>query len=103
MNSLERPLSALADHGWRCPAVGAGVHWTTNPTQPLSISHQGQFPAVTISFNLAKGSALSEADDAISQGVRQDLNGLPATGSRATFQGTAQAFQHSLSSEPFRC
>ncbi|MBV8868438.1 MAG: efflux RND transporter permease subunit, partial [Acetobacteraceae bacterium] len=46
------PLSALAK-------------WTTAPVQPLSISHQSQFPAVTISFNLAKGAALGQAVDAI--------------------------------------
>ena len=37
--------------------------WTTEPVQPLSISHQGQFPAMTISFNLAAGAALGQATD----------------------------------------
>ncbi len=78
------PLSALA-------------HWTTDPTQPLSISHQGQFPAVTISFNLAPGTALSQATQAIVQ-AQADMN-LPGT-ILGTFQGTAQAFQQSLSTVP---
>ncbi len=78
------PLSALA-------------HWTTDPTQPLSISHQGQFPAVTISFNLAPGTALSQATEAITA-AQGELN-LPGT-IQGTFQGTAQAFQQSLSTVP---
>ncbi|WP_237476458.1 multidrug efflux RND transporter permease subunit [Lichenibacterium dinghuense] len=78
------PLSALA-------------HWTTDPTQPLAISHQGQFPAVTISFNLAPGAALSQATAAITK-AQGELN-LPAT-IQTTFQGTAQAFQQSLSTVP---
>ena len=63
----------------------------------LSISHQGQFPAVTISFNLSPGVALSEATDAIESASREI--GMPSnvTGS---FQGTAQAFQSSLASQP---
>ncbi len=67
--------------------------WTTTPIQPLSISHQGQFPAVTISFNLAPGVALGQATDAI-QRAQSGLQ-LPAT-IIASFQGNAQAFQDSL-------
>jgi multidrug efflux pump subunit AcrB len=63
----------------------------------LSINHQGQFPAVTISFNLAKGKSLSEAIDAIHKVERQI--GVPAS-VHGDFQGTAQAFTASLSSEP---
>ncbi len=66
------------------------VHWSTMPVQPLSISHQSQFPAVTISFNLAPGAALGQAVDAISAAVRQ--MGVPITVA-GSFQGTAQAFQ----------
>jgi HAE1 family hydrophobic/amphiphilic exporter-1 len=71
--------------------------WTTVPVRSLSISHQGQFPAITISFNLAQGVALGQATDAISQAV-SDL-GAPAT-LNSSFQGTAQAFQQSLGTVP---
>ncbi len=64
---------------------------------PLQIAHQQQQPAVTISFNLAPGVALSEAVAAI-QRVERDSN-LPASVSTG-FQGTAQAFRDSLSSQP---
>jgi HAE1 family hydrophobic/amphiphilic exporter-1 len=65
--------------------------------QPLSISHQGQFPAVTMSFNLAPGVALGLATDAVVR-AEADMR-LPAT-IATTFQGNAQAFQDSLSSVP---
>ena len=68
-----------------------------NATSSLSISHQGQFPATTLSFNLAPGVSLGEATQAV-QTARQQL-GAPATVT-GSFQGTAQAFQQSLSSEP---
>ncbi|PAY03758.1 acriflavine resistance protein B [Bradyrhizobium sp. UFLA03-84] len=71
--------------------------WTTVPVRPLAIAHQGQFPATTISFNLAQGMALGQATDAIQNAVA-DL-GAPGTLS-SSFQGTAQAFQQSLSSVP---
>ena len=74
------------------------VHWNTLPVQPLSISHQSQFPAVTISFNLAPGAALGEAVNAIQAKVRQ--MGVPITVS-GSFQGTAQAFQSSLATLPY--
>ena len=67
-------------------------------TNYLSISHQGQFPAITISFNLAPGTALGEAVDAIQAAVPSI--GTPAT-IRGGFQGTAQAFQSSLASQPY--
>jgi len=70
----------------------------TNKTAYLAISHQGQFPAVTLSFNLKPGYALGQAVTAINQA--QAKMGLPQalTGS---FQGTAQAFQSSLKSQPY--
>jgi multidrug efflux pump len=71
------------------------VHFS-NRTAPLALSHQGQFPAVTLSFNLAKGS-LGEAVEAI-HGVENAI-GLPP-GIRADFAGTARAFGDSLASEP---
>jgi multidrug efflux pump subunit AcrB len=63
----------------------------------LSINHQGQFPAVTISFNLAPGKSLSEAIEAIHK-VEREI-GVPAS-VHGDFQGTAQAFTSSLASEP---
>jgi hydrophobe/amphiphile efflux-1 (HAE1) family protein len=78
--------------------ISAFVTWTTAPVQPLSISHQSQFPAVTISFNLAQGAALGQAVDAINAAMRE--MGTPAS-LQASFQGTAQAFQSSLASQPY--
>ncbi len=78
------PLSAIAHYE---PA-----------TAPLAVNHQGQFPAVTLSFNLAPGVALSDAVQAINQ-TEQSI-GMPAT-IHGSFSGTAQAFQSSLRSEPF--
>ena len=66
-------------------------------TAPLSITHQGQFPAVTLSFNLAPGTSLGDAVRAIEGTTRQI--GLPPS-IRGSFQGTAQAFQASLASQP---
>jgi len=66
-------------------------------TTPLAINHQGQFPAVTVSFNLASGVSLGEAVRAIDE-TRQEL-GLPAS-IQAGFQGTARAFEASLTSQP---
>jgi len=63
---------------------------------PLAISRQGQFPAVTLSFNLAPGTSLGHAVTAIERAAR--TLGLPAS-IRGSFQGTAQAFQASLGNE----
>ena len=63
---------------------------------PLAISRQGQFPAVTLSFNLAPGTSLGHAVTAIERAAR--TIGLPAS-IRGSFQGTAQAFQASLGNE----
>ena len=71
--------------------------WSTTPVQPLAINHQGQFPATTISFNLAPGAALSQATDAIER-IKNELK-LPAT-VITSFQGNAQAFQASLTTVP---
>ena len=64
---------------------------------PLLVSHQGQFPAVTVSFNLAPGASLGEAVDAIEQ-ARREIR-MPAS-IEAGFQGAARAFQASLANEP---
>ncbi|HZU33518.1 MAG TPA: efflux RND transporter permease subunit, partial [Candidatus Angelobacter sp.] len=72
-------------------------HFTTSPA-PLAINHQGQFPVVTISFNLAPGESLGKATKVIAQ-AEQDI-GMPQS-IHASFQGTAAAFQNSLASEPW--
>ena len=77
------PLSTLAHY--------------TSTIEPLSVSHQGQFPAITLSFNLAPGHALGEAVDSI-QALTARLRIPPTV--NGSFQGTAQAFQASLSSMP---
>jgi HAE1 family hydrophobic/amphiphilic exporter-1 len=71
--------------------------WTSVPVRSLSISHQGQFPAITISFNLGQGVALGQATDAVQKAMVQ--LGAPAT-LNSSFQGTAQAFQQSLGTVP---
>jgi hydrophobic/amphiphilic exporter-1 (mainly G- bacteria), HAE1 family len=73
------------------------VHYDTHHVGYLSVSHQGQFPAVTLSFNLAPGAALGDAVDAIDRAAAEMR--LPGS-IQGTFQGTAQAFQDSLKSEP---
>ncbi len=72
------------------------VHFETTNT-PLVINHQGQFPVVTLSFNLAPEVSLGQAVDVIHQAEQQI--GFPAS-IQASFQGTAQAFQNSLANEP---
>ena len=76
--------------------LSAITHFAPSTT-PLAVNHQGFFPSVTLSFNLAPGIALSDAVTSI-QGAERDV-GLPAS-VRASFQGTAQAFQDSLSNQP---
>ena len=65
-------------------------------TAPLAVNHQGQFPATTLSFNLTPGASLGDAVKGI-DASRRDI-GLPAS-IRASFQGTAEAFQSSLANE----
>jgi multidrug efflux pump len=66
-------------------------------TQSLSINHQGQFPAITVSFNLAPKAALGGAITAVTK-VQQDMH-MPAS-LQADFQGTAASFRNSLSNMP---
>jgi multidrug efflux pump len=66
-------------------------------TGPLSVNHQGQFPCVTISYNLPAGTSLGEAAAAIEQ-TRQQIQ-MPLS-IQASFQGTAKSFQASLTNEP---
>jgi hydrophobe/amphiphile efflux-1 (HAE1) family protein len=74
------------------------VHQTTVPVQPVGLNHQSQFPAVTISFNLNGDASLGDAVSAIERTEAQ-MN-VPVT-VEGSFQGTAQAFQTSLSTEPY--
>src|SRR6476661_7909946 len=67
-------------------------------TAPIAVNHQGQFPSVTISFNLAGGMALGNAVTAIHQ--MQQRIGMPSA-VHGSFSGTAEAFQASLAGEPF--
>jgi hydrophobe/amphiphile efflux-1 (HAE1) family protein len=73
------------------------VSLDTKAVGPLSVSHQAQFPAVTISFNLKPGVSLGEAVELINQASAK--LGAPST-LTGSFQGNAQAFQSALSSEP---
>jgi len=101
--SLQGSPTTLDQIFLRSPTTGGQVplsafaKWTTTPVKALSISHQGQFPAITISFNLAQGTSLGQATAAIAR-AEAELK-LPATIS-ATFQGNAAAFQDSLSTVP---
>jgi HAE1 family hydrophobic/amphiphilic exporter-1 len=74
------------------------VHIDNTKTSFLSISHQGQFPAVTISFNLQPGTSLGQAVNGIKAAVEA---ARPPGGIQQTFQGNAQAFQSSLASQPY--
>ncbi|MBV8120387.1 MAG: efflux RND transporter permease subunit, partial [Alphaproteobacteria bacterium] len=76
--------------------ISTFAHLTTK-IESLSVNHQGQFPAVTLSFNLAPGVSLGQAVDHI-QALAADLRAPPTL--NGSFQGTAQAFQASLSSTP---
>jgi len=82
-NGTQVPLSMVA-------------HWEQSRAQ-LAIGHQGQFPSTVVSFNLAPGKALGDAVQAMNR-VEQRIN-MPAS-INASFQGTAAAFQTSLSNEP---
>ncbi len=100
---LQGNLDTLNKLYIRSPTTGDQVPlstfatWTSVPVRPLSISHQGQFPAITISFNLAQGAALGQATAAIQKAMVE--LGAPAT-LNSSFQGTAQAFQQSLGTVP---
>jgi HAE1 family hydrophobic/amphiphilic exporter-1 len=100
---LQRSTDSLSRIYLKSPLTGAAVPLSSlvdvdsGKVGPLSISHQGQFPAVTLTFNLQPGIALGDAVEAITQAAREI--GLPAS-IIPTFQGNAQAFQASLSSEP---
>ncbi len=77
--------------------LSAFTHYEPTATS-LAINHQGQFPAVTVSFNLLPGVALGDAVKIIENNMRQ--MGIPSS-VRGSFAGTAQAFQSSLANQPF--
>jgi len=101
---LQNATNALGRIYIKSPVTGEQVRlstlakWTTTPTTFLSINHLGQFPAVTLSFNLAPNIALGQAVQAIKQ-AEAELD-MPAS-LNGSFQGNAQAFQSSLASEPY--
>jgi multidrug efflux pump len=94
-NLYIRTQNPLAAPGSQVP-LSAFTHFEPGTT-PLVVNHQGQFPVVTVSFNLAPGASIGNAVDAINK-AKQELE-LPQS-IQATFQGTAAAFQASLSNEP---
>jgi multidrug efflux pump subunit AcrB len=93
--SVLSKLYVVGQNGARVP-LGTFARFV-NKVEPLTVNHQGQFPAVTLSFNLAPGTSLGQAVDRINA-MRAELK-APET-LLGTFQGTAQAFQQSLSSTP---
>ncbi|MGC2422652.1 MAG: efflux RND transporter permease subunit [Candidatus Acidiferrales bacterium] len=93
-SSAEPPVVTGAN-GAAVP-LGTFAHFEPSGA-PLSINHQGQFPVVTISFNLAPNSSLGDAADAIEK-AQKDMN-MPLS-IQAAFQGTAAAFLASLTNEP---
>ena len=96
LSTLQK-LYVTASSGATVP-LSTLVHETSVPVQPLAINHQSQFPAVTVSFNLRGNAALG---DAVSQVERAEASmNVPPT-VQGSFQGTAQAFQSSLSTEPY--
>jgi multidrug efflux pump len=76
--------------------LGAFTH-VEQTSVPITINHQGQFPVVTLSFNLAPGVSLGDAVKAVNK-VKDDLGMPPSV--QAAYQGTAEAFQTSLANEP---
>jgi multidrug efflux pump len=91
-----RNIYVHASGGQQVP-LASFSHFETSNTA-LAVNHQGQFPVVTLSFNLAPGVSLGEATKAIEQ-AEQDIHLPPSI--HTSFQGTAAAFRNSLSSEPW--
>ncbi len=113
-NTLTPPLGALSASAAASTSKGAAAAGTPSSalssavplaafahfektTEPLAITHQGQFPAITVSFNLAPNAALGDAISAVNK-VQKDLHMPPSL--QAGFQGTAASFTNSLSNEP---
>jgi multidrug efflux pump len=113
-NTLAPPANALSPIASSTPSTGANSAGATSSatsnavplgafshfektTEALSISHQGQFPAITVSFNLAPNAALGEAITAVDK-AQKDMHMPPSL--QAGFQGTAASFTASLANEP---
>jgi multidrug efflux pump len=101
-SSSALPSSGSANPTAVASANGGAVPLSTfthfeSKTAPLSVNHQGQFPVVTLSFNLAPNASLGEATKAIDK-AQQEI-GMPLS-IQAAFQGSAASFQASLSNEP---
>jgi multidrug efflux pump len=113
-NTLVPPANALAKPTTTTTGTGANTAGTTisttsnavplsafshfeNTTEPLVITHQGQFPAITVSFNLAPNAALGNAITVVDK-TQREMNMPPSL--QASFQGTAASFTNSLSNEP---
>ena len=93
-NTTAEPTTLI---GGAMVPLSAFAHFEEKRTS-LAVNHQGQYPAVTLTFNLAPNVALGDAVSALEKG--QGDMGMPST-IHATFQGTAQAFQDSLRNEPY--
>jgi len=113
-NTLAPPANALSPSASSTSSTGANSAGVTSSvmsnavplsafshfeqtTEPLAITHQGQFPAITVSFNLAPNAALGEAITAVDK-VQKDMHMPPSL--QAGFQGTAESFTASLANEP---
>ncbi|MFY9690909.1 MAG: efflux RND transporter permease subunit [Candidatus Acidiferrales bacterium] len=94
--STTSTLPAVSGINGAAVPLSAFTHFEST-TAPLAVNHQGQFPVVTISFNLAPDASLGDATDAINK-IKNNL-GMPLS-VQGAFQGTAASFQASLSSEP---
>ena len=79
------------------PSPGSALFRVEQTTAPITVNHQGQFPVVTLSFNLAPGASLGEAVNAVYKA--KDELGMPAS-IQGEFQGAAAAFERALASEP---
>ncbi len=88
--------SAVASVNGAAVPLSAFTRFETR-SSPLSVNHQGQFPVVTVSFNLAPNASLGEATDALEKAQREINMPLSVQGA---FQGTAASFQASLANEP---
>ena len=96
-NTLNKLYIKSPTTGQQVP-LSTFAHFDTQHVSLLSVNHQAQFPAVTLSFNLAPGAALGDAVEAIRETTAE--MGLPPS-MLGTFQGTAQAFESSLKSQPY--
>jgi multidrug efflux pump len=94
-NGANSAVSSTSAYSAAVP-LGAFSHFEKT-TEALAITHQGQFPAITVSFNLAPNAALGEAITAVDK-VEKDMHMPPSL--QAGFQGTAASFTNSLSNEP---